>query len=324
MRSPILLSICAGLLAAVVFASTLAAPMALRLPLFLLTPLPLVLAGLAFGWKMAAAAGSAGIAAMLATGGPRLALVFAATEAIPVVAVTYLALLNRPVRRPGAEAGGVEWYPVGRVVIWVALLAGALSALSLLMLGGDADALRKTLRPALDAFVQAQASPGAQAIPAADIDALTEMAVALFPALTAMSWMCGLLFTLWLAGRILLAAGRLSRPWPDLAAMNYPRGTPLVLAALMLSPVFVTGFPALASSAFAGSFFLAYVLLGLAVLHFITRGQAWRPFALWTAYAGLLLLNWIIAPMLVILGLSETIISLRGRRPPPPDNPRRI
>lgn len=327
MRMPLLLGVCAGLVSAVIFAGAAAVPLLPRVLLFLLTPLPICLAGLAFGWRISVVAGAAAILGILAAAGPRLGFAFAATEALPIAVLTYFALLHRTAASPAPGPANVEWYPVGRLVFWAALVAGLLALLSLLMLGPDLDAVRKALRSALDTFVEAQLSTGAtegavKALSAEDMDKLAESALYLFPAFLAMSWMAGLLFTLWLAARILLAAGRLTRPWPDLALIAYPRGTPLVLAATMAVPLFVAGYPALVASGFAGALFLAYVLLGLAVVHFITRGQGWRPFALWALYLGLFALSSFVAPLLAILGLSESILPLRREpRAPPSGRP---
>ena len=115
-------------------------------------------------------------------------------------------------------------------------------------------------------------SPGTQPLGEAEYDTLTELALTLLPAATAVSWMAALLFNLWLAARITLASGRLQRPWPDLAAITFPPGTPLLLAASTAAS-FAPGHAGLAAAGFAGSFYLAYVLLGLAVVHYTARTQ---------------------------------------------------
>ncbi len=320
MKTRLLLGLCAGLVSAVIFAAAATVPLVLRLPLFLLTPLPICLAGLAYGWKTSAIASAAATAGILAAAGPRLAFAFAATEALPIVVLAYLVLLHRTAPSVPPSTAGVEWYPAGRIVIWAALMAGCLALLSLLLLGGDLDTVRKALRSAVETFMQGQlsADAGSQALGAEDMDKLAEAALAFFPAFLAMSWMGMLLFALWLAGRILLAAGRLTRPWPNLASIAYPRGTPFLLAVTTAAPLVVPGYPALVAAGFAGSLFLAYVLLGLAVIHFVTHGQGWRPFALFALYAALVALSTFVAPLLAILGLSETIIPLRRRPPAPP------
>ena len=67
-----------------------------------------------------------------------------------------------------------------------------------------------------------------------------------------------------------------------------------------------------------GAFFIAYLLLGLAVIHYLTRGKSWRPFALSAIYIGLFLVNIWLAIPIILLGLADTVFSLRG--PPPAGN----
>jgi Predicted membrane protein (DUF2232) len=302
----LLIALGAGLVSATVFASATAGPLLARMLLFLLTPLALFLAGLGLGPVSAAIAGIAGTAIVLAVGGATAAVVYAASQALPVVVLVYLASLNRPLDE------GREWYPVGRLVVAASLMAGAFSTLMLIMLGGDVEALR-ILRDLLHSFVtnELPKMPDAPTLAPADIDEAATVLLAVLPAATAISTMGSFLFNMWLAGRITLASGRLQRPWPDLAAIAYPIGTPLLLAALT-GAAFLSGLPGLIARAFAGSLFFAYVLMGLAVVHYVTRGRSWRPFALWALYAALFVMNTIVSLAVALLGLAEAIWPIRG------------
>ncbi|MEO8421301.1 MAG: DUF2232 domain-containing protein [Hyphomicrobium sp.] len=309
----LLIGVAAGLVSAVVFASATTGPLLMRMVLFLLTPLALFLAGLGLGPLAAAVGGLAGTVFVLIAGSPIHALVFAAAQAIPVGVLTYLASLNRQ------DAGGsVEWYPAGRLVIAAAILAGIFSTLTLFLLGGDVETLRSALRDMLQTFVNTELPkmPDAPTLGPAEIDEATAIALALLPAASAISTMGSLLFNLWLAGRITMASERLPRPWPDLAAIVYPPVTPLLLA-VATGAAFLPGLPGLAAAGFAGPLFLAYVLLGLAVVHFMTRGRAWRPFALWGLYASLFIMNTVASLAIALLGLAETVWPMRRNLPPP-------
>ena len=246
---------------------------------------------------------------------------FAATEGLPVTILAHLAMLHRTSAAPGL-APTTEWYPPGRLVVWAAILAGVLSAFTLLLMGGDVESLRAALRTFIQNVVTKEL-PGAadtQPLGDAEYETLTEMALTLLPAATAVSWMAALLFNLWLAARITLASGRLQRPWPDLAAITFPTGTPLLLAASTAAS-FAPGMLGLAAAGFAGSFYLAYVLLGLAVVHYTTRGRSWRLFALWVLYGALVLTNTGLSRLIAILGLIEQMMPLRRPSTPPPGGP---
>ena len=308
----LLIGLGAGLVSAVVFASAMTGALLARTLLFILTPLPLFLAGLGLGPVTVAVGGLAGTLLLLVAGGSAAAIVFAASQAIPVLVLTYLASLHRDV------PGGTQWYPVGRIVLVAALIAGVLVAAMLLLLGGDIDALRTALRAALDDFVANELPklPDAPTLGPKDLDELTAVALALGPPVLAMWMMGGLLLNMWLAARITLASGRLQRPWPDLAAISYPPLAPLLLAAAT-GAGFLSGMPGLIAAGFAGPLFFAYVLLGLAVVHFVTRGRPWRPFALWALYIALFVMNTFASMSIALLGLAEAVWPIRKLTAPP-------
>ena len=312
----LLIALGAGLISAVVFASATTGPLLIRMVLFLLTALPLFLAGLGLGPFAALIAGVAGTGLVLVAGSPLAAAVFAVSQAFPVIVLVHLASLNRE-----GPDGAIEWYPAGRLIIAAALLAGALSAATLVLLGGDMETLRATMREMLQAFVDTELAkmPDAPALGPAEIDEATTLVIALLPAASAISSMCSLLFNFWLAGRITLASGRLMQPWPDLAAIEYPPMTPLLLAGATAAS-FLADIPGLVARSFAGPLFVAYVLLGLAVMHYVTRGKPWRPFALWGLYTALFVMNSIASLAIALLGLAEAIWPMR-RNAPPPDKP---
>lgn len=329
MRTTYLVGAGLGLVAAVVFASATTGPMLARLLLMFITPLPIALAGLGWGWRAALVAGVAGSALILAFTGPAVALAFAITQAAPMVFLTYLAFLSRPLAESGVteadDAVAVEWYPVGRIVVWSAVLAGLMAIAMLMIIGGDLETLRRTLGDFVKSTFEAGLSQtdGQTQFSDAEIAAISEVALSVLPGASAMSWMGSLLFNLWLAGRVTNASGQLGRPWPDLAALTYPAGTPLAFGILLLATM-LAGYPGLAAAAFTGGLFLAYLLLGLAILHYTTRGQPWRPIALWLLYGTLLVVNIWIGIVIVLLGLAETVLHLRARSsaaPRPPSQP---
>lgn len=309
-----------GLVAAVVFASATTGPMLIRFLLLFITPLPIALAGLGWGWRAGALAGAVGTAIVLIVANPLVAAAFAVTQIIPIVALTYFAMLSRPVEESDQavdeDGSGVEWYPIGRLVLWAAGIGAAMAIASMVLLAGDADALRKSIGEFMQAAVTANMPEAQGQIGEAELNALTEIALAVLPAASAMSWMTSLLFNLWLAGRITHASGQLGRPWPDLAAITYPQGTSLMFGAVLMASM-LPGHIGLAASAASGGLFIVYLLLGLAVVHYATRGKPWRPFALWALYAALLVINIWFAIPIAVLGLAETAFRLRERAHPP-------
>lgn len=321
----ILIGLGGGIASAVLFSSAAGGGAAGRLVLYVLVPLPCLLAGLGWGSGaagIAAGTGAAGVGAVL---GLKAALVFFLSQGVPAAVLCHLALLSRPLylalSQTGATAPALEWYPPGRLTAVATLMAGVLAALSLLVLGPDLDTLRGLLRELIEkVFLKELPGLRDRQLSPEDVTAIVEFSLYALPAASAMIWLGGFLMNFWLAGRITLLSGRLPRPWPDLAAMTFPRGFALGLAAA-LALTFLTGYPALLGSGFGGAFFLAYVLMGLAIVHYVTRGRASRPFVLWGMYFALLILNTWAALLIALLALLEPFLPLKRSIPPGPPRP---
>ena len=317
-----------GLIAAVAFVSATAGPLPMRLILFLITPLPLALAGLGWGVRAALVAGLAG-SILLAAAGPMVAAVFIVSQALPAAVLTYLALLNRPAAAADEDLDAPEtappvpaareWYPPGRLVVWAAIMAAVPAVIWSLLADANSAEIKSMLATALDAAFKAgavEAPGGGQWTPEA-IARVSAVIYAVLPGGSAIAWMSGLLLALWLAGRVMLASGQLMRPWPDLARLEFPAGTALAFMAVALA-AFVEGYVGIAGRAFFGALLLAYLLMGLAVIHFITRGSAARPFMLGVLYTALLFASGLAAIPVALIGLSEPFLHLRRRFGQPP------
>lgn len=325
----LLIGLAAGLASAVLFASATAGGMAGRIILYFLAPLPSFLAGLGWGAPAALVAALAGSATLgLVMGGVVPAGVFLVSQGLPIVVLCHLALLNRPIDPPHAGLqggpGAVEWYPPGRLVAAATIMAGALSVMSLLMLGGDLEDVRKLLRTLIErVFAKELAVLRNKPLSPEEITSLAGMALYVLPAASAASWLGGFVLNLWLAGRITLASGRLVRPWPDLAAMTFPPGMVLGLA-IAMGLTFLPGYPGLIATGFAGALFFAFTLMGLAIIHHTSRGKPQRPFVLAGTYAALLVLNSWAALVIALIAVAEPMSPLRRdftARPPPPPTP---
>lgn len=325
MSRNLLAGVAAGLIAFVALLSATAGNPFVQFLLFLAAPVPIYLVGLALGWQTAAvAAVTAGLAITVLTG-PLAGLVSAGSQFGPPVILSYLVLLSREVQSLDGKSTAVEWYPVGRIVLWCAALGTVLSVLLLMLLGQDSAEvqgnLEKVLRQAVEQF-RAQSGEDSP-LSEEDLDAMTRVFLALLPAASGILMTGILLLNLYIAARVTRASGFLTRPWPEIAAMTFPPGTPLLLAASVLLSAVLSGFAGMAASAASGALYMAYVLLGLAVIHYVTRGNAGRFAILWSVYFGLVIFNTVVSLVLAIIGLSEPFSPLRRdfMRPPPPAGP---
>jgi hypothetical protein len=315
----VLIALAAGCASALMFASIISGAL-ISLVLLYLAPLPLMVATLTWGPLCGGVGGTAAAIGMGAIFGLPYCVAFAITVAVPAWWLADLALLGRPsaAAAPAADhalpdQSELEWYPVGRLLFWIAGFATVAVISTLLTFGTDADQITNTLRELLLKVIGAQD----------DVDAQTERVIQLViwgaPVAAAAMAMTTLTLNLWLAGKITATSHRLLRPWPDLKSVSLP---PLALAALCVSIAlaFSGGLLAIAARVAATALMMAYALVGFAALHTLTLTLKNRVFWLGSVYAIVVLFVWPVLAV-VALGVADALFGLRRRflrgRPPP-------
>jgi hypothetical protein len=316
----------AGLVSGALFASASTGTLLGLFVLFLLSPLPVAIAGLGWGWTTATVAAAAGAILVAIAGLPRAAVLYAVAVGLPTVVLVYLTLLNRtvPVAQPGGPDPGIVWYPLGRIVTAAAVWAGVLGVLALLATARDIEGLRAVLRETFEqVFFNRMLVPqgGEPGIGENEVAAFTDLMVMSFAGAVAAMWMAIALLNLWLAGVVTRASGRLVRPWPDLSALTLPRSLTAAFALAIALTFLLPGYAGLMASGFASAFMFAFMLVGLAIIHSVTRGHGLRPAILGAIYLALVVFNPFSGLILGMVGLAEPISPLRRRLPsaaPPP------
>jgi hypothetical protein len=316
----VLVGLGAGAAAALLFA--VASGTAFSLLLAHLAPLPILI--VALGWSPAVGLLAAiSAAAMLGgAGGFPASLEFLIGVGVPAWWLGYLSLLARPAHNGAAP--NLEWYPSGRLVLWAAVLGTVMVIVSLMItFGMEWQTFQARLRKITEEIAQLQAKAGRD--PAvAELLATKEMIDALaatIPGAVAVVATLINCFNLWLAGRIVYVSGRLRRPWPDLSALQLPALAPAILAACLLG-MWLPEFAGLIAGSFAASLITVFAIVGLAVMHEITRGIAARPLMLAGLYISIIPLAGLPLLLASLLGFAESILNIRARvaasRPPPP------
>jgi hypothetical protein len=314
----IIIALAAGCTSALMYASILSGAL-LSLPLCFLAPLPLLVAGLGWGAICAVVGGVAAAAGLMAIFGFAYGAAFAITVAVPACWLGHLAMLGRSVAQgavsPGpASAGDLEWYPVGRLLLWIAGFAVVSTMAALFTLGGDAASIRDALRQILLQLFEPREMPlseGAERL----VGALVLVAPIAAMALTLVT----LTLNVWLAAKITATSGQLHRPWPDLRGTVLP---PMTLPAsfVAIAFCFTGGLLALVAQLGAGALLMIYALVGFAVLHSLTLPMRGRAFWLGATYAIVVIFSW---PLLAVmaLGLADALFDFRKRyrrgKPPP-------
>jgi len=313
----IVIAIVAGLASAVLHASVLV-PSVISIVLFYLAPLPLFIAGLGWGPVVAAFGGLIGAAAMSVPAGLKGGVFFALSAGAAPFILSRLALINRPaqqalsVETEGEIADhGVQWYPEGRLVLWSAVMAAVLMSATIFLTGPDAASFQTLVRQSVvrvfDVVFENQ--PG---VPRADLDKLIEFFVFALPMIAASIWLIATLANLWLAARILRKAGKSLRPWARFSNLAFPRRAGLALCVACLATL-LPGTAGLIGWVFASAMMTAFVLLGLAVLHWLSDASPMRVLLLGALYLTLIVLNWLVYVPLVAIALADMMFGIRRR-----------
>lgn len=307
----ILIALAAGIASALMFAS-IASGALISLLLFYLAPLPLMMAALGWG-PLAAAIG--GVIAALGIGalfGFSYMMAFAVTVAVPAWWLGHLSLLARSapsaVSSPStAQIPTLYWYPVGRILVWIALFASLTTMGAMLTLGTDSASINNALRRALSRIVSVSMSGIDSESAARVIDALAAMA----PGAATLIAMLTLTLSLWLAAKVTFTSQRLKRPWPDLRATKLPALTLAALAAAIVL-CFAGGLIAIMAQIICAALLTAYGFIGFAVLHVVSQTFPGRTFMLGVLYATTLFIGW---PLIgsIGLGLADAVLGLRDR-----------
>jgi len=321
---PILLVGLASGVASAMLTLSVASGSLLSIILFLFSALPILIA--AIGWHQLSALVGAFTAAVLlyALGDLELARTYVLSIGLPAWWIGYLALLARP-GLEGEPEGTVHWYPVGRLVLWAAAIGAGLVLLSVVF-AGSLEAHRTILHDTFETFLRQETNtPTDQPITlpgGGDPDTLINLVVDILPALVAAMWTAVSLINLWIAARIVRTSQRLRRPWPALAEIQLPRFSSLAFVGTVLLSM-APGILGFAGEVISSSLLIAFAVLGLAFIHFTTRGTRGRVFVLCATYLLLAVQTWTVL-CLALLGLAEHAFNLRGRlakgRPRSPSN----
>jgi len=313
------IGLAAGCASALMFASIISGAL-ISLLLFYLAPLPLMVAALGWGPIAATIGGIVAASGLGLIFGLPYCIAFVITVALPAWWLGHLALLGRPFTDPAAGNGAApaapqfEWYPAGRILLWISGFAALTTIAAMLTLGSDSETITGSLRSGLMRILGSRdaASPG-------DIERWVTALAIIAPAAATLVAMMTLTLNLWLAGKITVTSGRLQRPWPDLKSAELPPMT-LVALCVALAFCFIGGIVAMFAQIATTALMMAYGLTGFAVLHTLTLALKSRLFWLCCTYAIVVAFGWPVLAM-IALGLADAVFGLRQRylrgKPPP-------
>ena len=272
--SPLLIGAAAGAAAALLSVGSVYQS-AFSYILFVLSPLPLMLAGLGWGPTAGISAAAACIFAVASFAGTSPAVVIALSTVLPASVAAYLGGMARIEDNQPAE-----WYPLGRILFFVTGLVAA----GFVAIGVYLDFPAMTAELSVELVKRfAAADPALASDPIATMS-MANSVLKILPFLQPASWLLVILGNFWLALGISRRSGLFNRPkddWPS--SLKMPSAV-LPIFALAMAGTFLGGGYGMIAWCVAGAFSMAFIFTGFAALHRLSRGKPWRMTALWIAY----------------------------------------
>lgn len=277
-----------------------------------LAPLPLFFAGLTHG---VTAVGIAGAVGTLVSGfnGLLAGSVYLATFAAPVALVVRQALLARPATEASAGADvsdGLEWYPVGRLVLWLAGWSLGLFAVALLLTADREGGLPELLQPLLTQFLSVMQQDAGQG---ADLEAMARRLALLMPAVFGVSWLVMMTINGTLAQGMAVLLKQNRRPTPLYRSFTLSRPLAVALVAAIVAAAVLPGDVAFIGGTVAAILAFPFFLQGLAVVHGLAAKAALPGLVLAAFYAALVVAGALVGVLVVILGFIEEWAGFRRR-----------
>lgn len=298
----------AGIASALLFAATSTlTPIAVLISY--IAPLPVVIASLGWTpWTGLFAIAIAG-ASLSLTIGSTFAIGYALGVGGPAWLLSALLLLRQPV-----EGAGSRWVRPGVVLLASAILAGFVTLMSAIAVGGGSFATyADAMRQVVDAMIRMQANvPTGQPLPSGSGSSeIAEALVSFFPIAIGASVVPLIVANVWAGAKIVAVSGRLPRPWIAAYATRMPHATlPILVVALACS--MLDGFVGVLAKGLMGAGIAVLAIQGLAAIHDRTLGKASRPLILGLLYGLLILtLGWAM-PALAIVGFIDMLSNRRS------------
>ena len=279
----------------------------LSVTLYLLSAVPVMVAGLGWGLRASLIAVAVSSIAVVSIANTQTAIFVLLTTSLPGAATAYWLTLSRPAEELGGPAGKFAWFPLSDVLLRLCLMIGA----AFILIGAMVSYGPEMLDPIVDQIVErVQVSdPEFAFTDAARADFVATL-TALIPVLQPLIWTMILVGNIYIATKITRASGQLKRPQDDFPTqMHLPKLALVVFAgALLLS--FLTGSIGFIGSALSGGLFAGFILSGFAFFHALSRGKPWRTPALILVY-GATFFVMLPAFIMFLVGLFAS-----SRRPP--------
>lgn len=273
--------------------------------LFYLSPLPLLMVGLALGTPAIGLASLGGLLLVALVGGLPAAGLYAAMHALPSGVVTVQALMRRV---GGANDDPDAWYPLGGILTTLTVLAAFLAMAMALSLSGP-DGIEAAVHGVIDQVLTVTAAGFGEGERRQFASAITPY----FLGASAVGWLAMVVVNAILAQVLLARRGWALRPTPRWSRLILPDWLtwPLVTAAVvaLLAP----GDTSYLAHNLVVIFAVPYFFLGLAVVHQAVAANQARGLLLAAFYFALIVFFLLAATIVTGIGIAEQWVGVRQR-----------
>jgi hypothetical protein len=277
--------------------------------LFLLCPLPLIIAGLSYHALVAALAALIGCIALNILQTSSLSIVYGLVAGLPSWLVCSAA--TRANLRETA-------FSTGAIILGIACYVSILVIASTLFIVPNYDNLSKYLSDIIKQGFEAQG--GAENL---NISEQSHSLIAVFirflPHMSAVSFFVMIVLSSYLGAKITFKSGRLARDWSDFRQLQLPLQTIyLFIAALLLS--FGSSYFGLAGEVFSLLFLVCFMLQGLSVLHFMVANRPYLSWLIFVSWSAIIVFGFF-GLGFSVLGLADFVFDFRKLRQSNPNSP---
>lgn len=305
----------AGIASALLVLTTVSGP--LSFVLGYLVALPLFFVGLTHGVTAVGIAGAVGTL-ISAVNGLLTAGIYLVTFAAPVALVVRQALLARPAAEVTAGessaadvSDGLEWYPVGRLMLWLIGWSLGLFGIALLLSADREGGLQGMLKEPLAQFLKAISQD--QVKSEDDLIGMATGLTKLIPAAFGISWLVMMTINGTLAQGMAVLLKQNLRPTPVYRSFTLSRSLAVALVAALVAAAVLPGDVAFIGGTVAAILAFPFFLQGLAVVHGLAAKAALPGLVLAAFYAALVVAGALVGILVVILGFIEEWAGFRRR-----------
>ncbi len=280
--------------------------------LFLMSPLPLIIAGLSYNALVAALAALIGCLALSFVQSPSLPIMYALVAGLPSWLIC-----------TGATNAKLR-FTTGQIVLGIACYVSILVLTATIITVPDHSNLSVYLSDMIKESFKTQAGADASANLNEKDAYVISVFVRILPHMSAISFFTMLVSSSYLGAKIALVSSMLKQIWPDFRRLKLPN-LALVAIAVAFPVSFAHGYAGLTGEIFTVTLSLCFMLQGLAVLHFTLANSAYWRWLLLVSWSSIIIFGFI-GLGFTMLGLADFIFDFRKLRqsdrtlPTPPQN----